>query len=157
MRRVLFCSGLLLLSACASAPPQPQYIVPAGAELASQMFGYSQAVRAGDWVRVSGQVGIDTKTHGFPKDFGEQVRLAFANLDVVLKASGASLGDVVEITTYQLDMTHFQDVVDARNEIFGDHRPAWTALGVSALALPSVQFEVSAVAYAPEKRDGGAK
>jgi reactive intermediate/imine deaminase len=152
MNRMLFSAPLLLaLSACAAAPSEPEYIVPAGAELASQLFGYSQAVRVGDWVQVSGQVGIDPKTHAFPVDFTDQVKLAFSNLDAVLKTSGASLGDVIEITTYQLDMEHFQDVVDVRNEVFGEHRPAWTALGVNALALPSVQFEVSALAYAPKK------
>jgi reactive intermediate/imine deaminase len=149
----LLCSSMLLLalSGCAAKPAEPEYIVPAGAELASEMFGYSQAVRIGDWVLVSGQVGIDPKTHGFPVDFVEQAKLAFSNLDAVLKASGADLGEVVEITTYQLDMDRFQDLVDVRNQVFGEHRPAWTVLGVKALALPSVQIEVSAMAYAPKK------
>ncbi|MBL6749880.1 MAG: RidA family protein [Nevskia sp.] len=116
------------------------------------MFGYSQAVRVGPWVMVSGQVGFDSKTRGFPPDLKKQVELSFSNLEAVLKLSGASLSDVVEITTYQLDMTRFDDVVTIHNDVFGDHRPAWSAIGVSALALPDIQFEVSALAYAPKGR-----
>ncbi|GAC1631613.1 MAG: RidA family protein [Nevskia sp.] len=143
---------VLLLPACTSTPDKPEFIVPPGAEFASDLFSYSQAVRTGSWVTVSGQVGIDAETHRFPDDFKEQVRLSFKNLETVLKASGASLDEVVEVTTYQLDMSLFPDVVDIHNEVFGEHRPAWTVLGVNALALPSVQFEVSVRAWSPVRK-----
>lgn len=146
----------LVLSACAGQPPQikPQFIVPKGAEQASDLYGYSQAVRVGPWITVAGQVGFDTKTGDFGKSFGEQVQLAFGNLQKVLKAAGASMDDVTSITTYQTDMSRFNDVVYARNAAFGSHRPTWTALGVPALALPQLQFEISAVAYAPLRPSG---
>lgn len=150
--RCLLLAPVLLLAACATQPRvQPQYIVPPGAAMASNLFGYSQAVRVGPWVTVSGQVGYDSKNGGFGKSFDKQVSLAFENLASVLKAAGASMNQVVSITTYQTDMSKFNDVVYARNAAFGEHRPAWTALGVKALALAQLQFEVSAVAYAPLK------
>lgn len=160
MTRVL--AVLLLpvgLGACASLqppspplpppPPAAQFIVPEGTEFVSGLFGYSQAVRVGPWIRVSAQPGFDIEKRGFPETLPEQAEAAFRNLAFVLEASGASLGDVVEITSYQLDMEQFNAVVDARNEAFGEHRPAWTAVGVSALPLPSMQFQVSATAYVP--------
>lgn len=151
LRRAIGLPPLLALCACAHQPPAPEFITPPGAEFVSQMFGYSQAVRVGPWVFVSGQVGFDTKTRGFPPDLKKQVELSFANLEAVLKLAGAKMTDVVEITTYQLDMSRFDDVVSIHNDVFGDHRPAWSAIGVSALALPDIQFEVAALAYAPKQ------
>lgn len=151
----------LLLCACAStprpAPPAPvEYIVPPGGEFVSGLFGYSQAVRAGPWLIVSAQPGFDTAKRGFPEAFDDQVAAAFANLATTLQASGATMRDVVEITTYQLDMSTFDAVVDARNQAFGEHRPAWTALGVSGLPLPSMQFQVSARAWVGDAKSPAA-
>lgn len=150
--RWLLLAPALFLAACATRTTlQPRYIVPQGSQQASDLFGYSQAVRVGPWITVSGQVGYDAAQGDFGKTFDDQVALAFKNLATVLKSAGATMNDVVSITTYQTDMSHFNDVVYQRGKAFGDHRPAWTALGVTALALPQLQFEVSAVAYAPEK------
>lgn len=152
MIRVLCLIPLSLLVACAlqpPAPPAPQFIVPPGTEFVSDLFGYSQAVRVGPWVTVSAMPGFDTEKRGFPEAYEDQVAAAFANLKRVLEAAGAGMTDVVEITTYQLDMNKFNATIDGRNEAFGEHRPTWTAVGVSALPLPSMQFQVSARAYSP--------
>lgn len=146
---------LVLLPACAitppapPSPPTPEFIVPAGTEFVSDLFGYSQAARVGPWITVSAQPGFDIAQRGFPEAFADQVTAAFANLKLVVEACGASMNDVVEITTYQLDMEKFNDTVDGRNEAFGTHRPVWTAVGVKSLPLPSMQFQVSARVYAP--------
>ena len=156
MTRFMSLLPLILLTACAgmqpkppAAPPPPasEFIVPEGTEFVSGLFGYSQAVRTGPWITVSAQPGFDIAKRGFPEAFPEQVAAAFDNLKTVLEAAGASMTDVVEITTYQLDMQKFNAVVDARNEAFGEHRPTWTAVGVSGLPLPSMQFQVSARAF----------
>jgi enamine deaminase RidA (YjgF/YER057c/UK114 family) len=155
MIRVLPLLAASLLAACAMQPPVPppppppptEFIVPVGTEFVSDLFGYSQAARTGPWIEVSAQPGFDVQKRGFPEDFGQQVQAAFHNLDLVLRAAGAQLTDVVQITTYQLDMSKFNDVVDVRNEVFGEHRPAWTAVGVKELPLPSMQFQISARAY----------
>lgn len=159
--RLLLLVSVIAVSACAhlqpaspTAPPPPatEYIVPPGTEMVSEIFGYSQAARTGNWVTVSAQAGYDTERRGFPEAFEAQVQLAFKNLEAVLKHAGAEMGDVVEITTYQLDMSKFPKVVGARMDLFGPHRPAWTAVGVQALPMPSMQFQISARAYGPDRR-----
>lgn len=162
MIRVLPLLAAILLAACATKPAAPppkptEFIVPPGTEFVSDLFGYSQAARTGPWINVSAQPGFDIKMRGFPDDFSAQVTAAFQNLEAVLKASGAALTDVVEITTYQLDMSKFNDVVDVRNEVFGEHRPTWTAIGVKELPLPSMQFQISARAFTLSKPGAAGK
>lgn len=155
MIRLLRLLPLALLPACAQQPvppPQPEFIVPPKAEYVSELFGYSQAVRVGPWITVSAVPGFDLQKLGFPEAYTDQVAAAFANLKMILEASGAVMDEVVEITTYQLDMEKFNDTVDGRNEAFGLHKPTWTALGVKSLPLPSMQFQVSARAYVPVPR-----
>lgn len=154
MLRLSILAALVVLTGCASlqpAPPPPpptaQFVVPEGSEFVSNLFGYSQAVKVGPWITVSAQPGYDVEKGGFPETLPEQAAMAFKNLAAVLQASGATLNDVVSITSYQLDMEQFSDVVDARNEAFGEHRPTWTAMGVAALPLPVMQFQISAMAY----------
>lgn len=159
MFRVLRLLPLIVsLGACAVAPPAPpppppapfaQFVVPAGTEFVSDLFGYSQAVRVGPWVTTSAIPGFDIDKRGFPESYPEQVRAGFANLKLVLEAAGASMDDVVEITTHQLDMEKFNDTIDGRNEAFGERRPTWTPVGAKSLPLPSMQFQVSARAYSP--------
>lgn len=161
MNVVLRLLPIILLPACAlqppapPAPPMPQFITPESMRPASDWFGYSQAVRVGPWITVSAVPGFDIEKRGFPEAYPDQVAVAFANLKAVLEASGAGMNDVVEITTYQLDMLKFNDTIDAKNEAFGEHRPTWTALGAASLPLPSMQFQVSARAYVPEGRGPG--
>lgn len=145
--------AMLLLAACAAGPRetvQARYFAPPSTALASGVYGYSQAVRVGPWVTVSGQVGYDGVRKAYATGFEDQVAWAFTNLAAALKSAGATMDDVVSITTYQTDMTQFNAVVYQRDKAFGAHRPAWTALGVNALAMPQLQFEVSALAYAPQ-------
>ena len=158
MKFVLRLLPVLLLPACAMQPPAPppppaaEYITPESMRPASDWFGYSQAVRVGPWITVSAVPGFDIEKRGFPEAYADQVAMAFANLKIVLEAAGATMNDVVEITTYQLDMAKFNDTVDGRNEAFGEHRPAWTALAAAGLPLDSMQFQVSARASAPAGR-----
>lgn len=133
----------------ASHSGAPLFFDTPGHESINQTLGYSSAVRAGHWIIVSGQVGMDPVTGDVPRDFHQQVRVAFGNLRAALREAGATLSQVVEIQTYQLDMRKFGDVVRIRQEVFGKHRPAWTSLGVRALADPQLHFEVRAIAYAP--------
>lgn len=126
-----------------------RFINPPGTEAVGQRLGFSQAVRAGDWLLVSGQVGYDPATGEFPRDFSRQAELAFEHLRATLAAAGATLDDVAEITTYQLNMRRFNELIKLRNAAFGEHRPAWTAVGVKALVEPQAQFEISARVYLP--------
>ena len=151
----MFVCGCAVQPAAAPPPPPPpaaQFVVPAGTEFVSDLFGYSQAVRVGPWVTTSAIPGFDIEKRGFPEDYESQVRAAFANLKLVLEAAGASMNEVVEVQTQQLDMEQFNTTVDGKMAAFGEHKPTWTAVGVKSLPLPSMLIQVSARAWSPNGR-----
>ncbi len=111
-------------------------------------FHFAGASRVGDTIWVSGQVGIDAAMKP-GKGMEEQAQLAFQNLKAVLEAAGATLGDVVELVTFhtslRAEMAAFTKVKDA---FFPKNYPAWTAVGVTELAIPGLCVEIRAVAVA---------
>ena len=107
---------------------------------------YSQATRVGDTVWVSGQVGIDAAMKP-ARGMEAQARLAFQGLRTVLETAGASLADVVELTTFHTDLRGEMEAFAAvKDEYFPDRYPSWTAVGVTQLALPELRVEIRAVA-----------
>jgi 2-iminobutanoate/2-iminopropanoate deaminase len=108
---------------------------------------YSPVVRAGDFVIVSGQVGM---ADGRVVDGGVtgQTRQVMANLAHQLEAVGATLDDIVKTTCFLTDMENFAAFNDAYVAALGDHRPARSTVGVSALPGGLV-VEVEAWAYLP--------
>ena len=106
---------------------------------------YTPAVRAGDWLVVSGQVGIaDGKLVSGGTD-GE-LRQAIANLRGQLEANGASLDKVVKTTVFLRHMSDYPLMNEVYMELFGDHRPARSAIGVAELPLGAL-VEVEAWAW----------
>lgn len=109
---------------------------------------FAQATRVGDTIWVSGQVGIDAAMKP-AAGMEAQAHLAFQNLRAALSAAGASLADVVELTTFHTDlrgeMGAFSKVKD---EYFPNRYPSWTAVGTTQLALPELVVEIRAVAVA---------
>lgn len=107
---------------------------------------YTPLVRAGDWLVVSGQVGIvDGKLVGGGLD-GE-LRQAIANLAGLLESSGASLRDVVKTTVFLKHLgSDYAQMNEVYTELFGDHRPARSAIGVAELPIGAL-VEVEAWAY----------
>jgi 2-iminobutanoate/2-iminopropanoate deaminase len=110
---------------------------------------YSPAVRAGDWLALAGQVGIDPAT-GKLADGGvaEQTRQALANVAAVLGDCGASLGDVAKTTVFLVDMGDFPVMNEVYADAFAGHRPARSTVAVAALPL-GARVEVEVWAYAP--------
>lgn len=109
-------------------------------------FHFSQAVRVGDMVWVSGQVGIDAQMRP-GKGLTEQARLAFTGLKTVMEAAGAQLSDVVELVTFHIDLRGGSREFGAvKDEFFPNNYPAWTAVGVTQLAMPELLVEIRAVA-----------
>lgn len=111
--------------------------------------GYSAAVRSGDLLFVSGQVG--SRTDGSPEpDFAKQVDLAFENLEAVLTAAGASFDDIIDVTSFHTDPeTQFETIMPVKNRFFpAAPHPAWTAVGVNWLA--GFDFEIKVVARIPD-------
>ena len=119
-------------------------INPPGTERIYENWQFSQAVRVGDTVWVSGQVGAGGD--GIPEKIEDQARIAFESLRGVLEASGASLGDEVELVTYHTDMSEMGGVSTVKAEFFPKDYPAWTAVGVTGLALAALRLEVKATA-----------
>lgn len=123
-------------------------VFPAGRHALYERHRYSAAIRSGDLLFVSGQVG--SREDGSPEPvFAEQVRLAFRNLAAVLEAAGCAFDDVVDVTTFHTDpAAQFEAVMAARSEaIGGPPYPNWTAVGVNWLA--GFDFEIKAIARIP--------
>ncbi len=124
-------------------------VFPAGRQALYEINRYSAAIRSGDLLFVSGQVG--SREDGSPEpDFEKQVQLAFANLREVLKAAGCTFDDIVDVTTFHTDpASQFDVVMSVKNEVFPQKPyPNWTAVGVNWLA--GFDFEIKAIARIPE-------
>lgn len=128
--------------------PPRDVVFPAGRQALYEHHRYSPAVRADGFLFVSGQVG--SREDGSPEpDFEAQVRLAFANLQAILRAAGCSLDDIVDVTTVHTDPERqFDTVLAVKNDMFPQAPyPSWTALGVTWLA--GFDFEIKVVARLP--------
>ncbi|WP_420851631.1 RidA family protein [Pantoea alhagi] len=126
-------------------------IFPASRHALYEQHGYSAAIRSGDLLFVSGQVG--SREDGSPEpDFAAQVRLAFENLRLTLKAAGCGFDDLVDVTTFHTDPENqFATIMAVKQEIFPQAPyPNWTAVGVNWLA--GFDFEIKVIARIPEKR-----
>lgn len=98
---------------------------------------------------MSGQVALDADGNLVGEgDVIAQARQSFRNVATALAAAGAGVADVAKITWYVVDYsdTLFQALMDARSEVFGDHAPAGTLVGVQALGSPAWLTEVEAIA-----------
>ncbi|MBX9907509.1 MAG: RidA family protein [Beijerinckiaceae bacterium] len=125
-------------------------IFPAGRHALYDIHQYSAAIRSGDLLFVSGQVG--SREDGTPEPvYEDQVRLAFANLRAVLAAAGATFDDVIDVITFHTDpQTQFERMLAIRSEEIGDPPyPTWTAIGVTWLS--GFDFEIKVIARIPEK------
>jgi reactive intermediate/imine deaminase len=110
---------------------------------------YTDAVRAGNLLFVSGCVPVDGDGRLVGGDVVAQARQVFANVGAVLAAGGASFADVVKVTVYLIDIDDRARINPVREEVFGETRPASTLVEVSALAVPGAKLEVEAVALIP--------
>ncbi len=119
------------------------------AGLAEPISHYTDAVRAGDLLFVSGCVPVDAEGRLVGGDVVAQARQAFANVGAVLAAAGASFADVVKVTLYLVDIDDRARINPIRQEVFGAARPASTLVEVSRLAVPGAKLEVEAVALVP--------
>ncbi|NTU81330.1 MAG: RidA family protein [Chloroflexales bacterium] len=116
---------------------------------APQAIGpYSQAIRAGGFVFVSGQLAIDPATGKLVEDdVGGMTRRIFANLEAVLAAAGSTLARVVKVTVFLADMNDFQVMNSAYAEFFPDSPPARSTVQVARLPRDA-RIEVEVVALA---------
>jgi reactive intermediate/imine deaminase len=115
--------------------------------LAEPISHYTDAVRAGDLLFVSGFVPVDADGRLVGgDDVVAQARQVFANLAAVLAAAGGTFADIVKVTVYLTDIEDRARINPVRQEVFRDTRPASTLVEVSALATPGAKVEIDAVA-----------
>ena len=156
MRTFLLLVGFVLsLSACspATAPPArpaAEFLTAPGAALRALPF--SEAVRAGDFLFLAGQIGSAPGTADVvPGGIAAESKQAMENIKAVLGRHGASLEEVVKCTVFLADMSEWGVFNDVYRPFFPKHFPARSALGASGLAK-GARVEVECVAYAPRAR-----
>jgi reactive intermediate/imine deaminase len=103
--------------------------------LAPKAIGtYSQAVRAGDTVYISGQIPLDPASGQLVSgDIEAEIRRVFDNITAIAKAAGGSLAQAVKLTVFLTDLAHFPKVNEVMATYFSEPYPARAAVGVAAL------------------------
>ena len=107
---------------------------------------YSQAVRVGDTVYISGQIGLDPATMQMVDGIDAQIVRVFENLKAVAEAAGGSLADVVKLNVFLTDLANFARVNETMAAYFSAPFPARAAVGVKELPR-GAQVEADAVMY----------
>lgn len=144
-----------LLGVCAAtaanaqtaAAPTREHLAPSGWEDSYYDFHYSPVVKIGDRVIVSG-----IPAGGPGKTDEEKIRWMFGQLKAHLEKAGATLEDVVEITSFHVATGHddfrkkVEPMLKVHREVFRDHYPAWTAVGTTALFSKGAPVEMRAEA-----------
>lgn len=109
--------------------------------------GFAQAVQVGDTIYVAGQVAQDPNGDVVGEnDMGRQARQIFANIEVILGLGGATLKDIVSITTYVTDMTQYGEYAKVRAALFPDAALASATVSCPTLVRPEFIIEIEAVA-----------
>ena len=120
-------------------------IIPPGMENIFERFRYAPGVLVDDTLYIAGQVGRDEQLQvvaGTQAQFTQ----AFENVGKVLRAADATFDDVVEMVTYHLDMRDLALFMEVKNRYFTGRLPAWTGIGVTALAMPGLVVEIKCTA-----------
>jgi len=126
-------------------------INPPGTEAIYQGLQFSQAVRVGNQIWVSGQVGMN-ESWQVGEGIEAQARMGFQNLERVLSYAGATLADIVELTTFHTSMADMAAFSKVKAEFIPRDYPAWTAVGVTALVLPTLLVEIRATAVIDSRK-----
>jgi enamine deaminase RidA (YjgF/YER057c/UK114 family) len=123
-----------------------------GAKLREDLH-YSQALRIGDRVEISGQGGWDDDFN-FPADLEDEIVRAFDNVERTLATAGAGWRDVVSVNSYHVPAApdtigeaHNRVMVDQFRKRMGDRAPIWTQIGVPALGAPGMRVEIRVTAF----------
>jgi 2-iminobutanoate/2-iminopropanoate deaminase len=119
------------------------------AGLAEPLSHYTDAVRAGGFLHVSGLVAVDRTWQLVGGDVVAQTRQVFENMRAVLAAGGCGFADVVKVMIFLTDIDDRPLINPLRQEYFGATRPASTLVEVPRLAVPGAKVEIECVAVVP--------
>lgn len=123
-----------------------QAIIPAGMEDVYHNIHYAPAVRAGNTLYISGQIGRDAQMKLVEAKEAQFVQV-FENMKKVLDAAGATFADIVDVTSFHTDLRDLPLYMQVRDRYFTSNYPAWTAIGAASLCgAPGYFLEVKAVA-----------
>ena len=126
-------------------------VVPAAQKHFYDRFHFAPAVRAGELLLCSGQIGTGADGRP-PADPETQFVAAFEQVSAVLAEAGLGFSDVVELTTFHVGMQHLAAFAAVKDRYLAAPYPAWTAIGVSELAFPGGLVEVRATARLRSRR-----
>ena len=122
-------------------------LFPAGAPV--PRGPYSPAVRAGDFIFVSGQLAVDPETNQYiPADIQQETRVTLNNIRRILEDAGASVADVVRVGVFMADGADFAKMNEVYAEFFGNDKPARTTIVCKFAA--DIKIEIDCVAYSPK-------
>jgi enamine deaminase RidA (YjgF/YER057c/UK114 family) len=126
-----------------------EVIVPDGMQQIVERSGFAPAVKVGPVVYCAGQLGR-TPTLEVIHDPEQQFVACWENVRKVLNAAGCDFEDVVDLTTYHVEMSkHMPIFRDVKNRLFPKGGSGWTAIGVSELARPGLLVEIKCIAVQP--------
>jgi enamine deaminase RidA (YjgF/YER057c/UK114 family) len=121
-------------------------ILPESDRRAYDAFHFAPAVRSGNLLLCSGQIGL-AAGGAVPEQPEEEFRNAWRAVGRILEEAGLTYDNIVEYTTYHVGLQkHLQAFMKVRDEFISEPWPAWTAIGVSELAVPGARVEVRVVA-----------
>jgi 2-iminobutanoate/2-iminopropanoate deaminase len=106
---------------------------------------YTDAVRWGDLLFMSGVAPLDKDLRLVSEDVVEQTRKVFLNMKEVLDAAGATFADVLKVTVFLTDVRDRARINPVRKEFFGTARPASSLIGVKELVVPGMKIEIEAI------------
>ena len=122
-------------------------VIPASQQKSYDRFHFAPGVRVGDLLVCSGQIGTGPDGR-CPEDHAEQFRLAFQHVEAILNEAGGDLSNIVEMTTFHVDMSeHLGTFMTVKDEFVAEPYPAWTAIGCTELAMPGGLVEIRVQAH----------
>lgn len=113
--------------------------------LSEPISHYTDAVRFGDVLYISGVAPVDSAGKVTSDDVVVQTQLLFVNFEKILKAAGAQFSDVLKVTIFLTNVNDRSKINPVRQKYFGSARPASTLIGISELAIPGMKIEMEAV------------
>lgn len=117
-----------------------------------KMYGYTQAVKVGNLVKVGGVISIDDEGKPLAAgDYAQQMKNCYANLEKVLKHYGLTFDDVILENIYTTSMEELQKNAAYRHEIYPNHFPTGSWIGIKELGMPGMMIEIELEALVPKK------